>query len=420
MHERNVNPHLLGLQILHEKSDLHAAGEFTINQSRAYHDVGHFEVSTPEVTNAIDLVVWEKAGEKMVDWSRRKVEELYFGEESELSILSLKNNTAPDGTSYGSHENYAVPRRLDFPDAFLRELVPHFVTRMAYTGAGDLLDGRFVLSPTLYKTSYMISGNTMHGTGLLNTRDEPHADEKAWRRLHVIVGDALFHEPAILLRHFTTQAILQLMAEGKLGDVPVLKSPLEDMWRCLEATNPDKWRFELKGGGTIALLDIQRYYLHKVETIVEDDDERRTFKLWERTLELLEGKKTRDLARIVEWIDRYLTIQEQKLKKPEDPEVEMRACKYYSEVGEDRGLYYRRQRNGLIDRVVTDEEVKRAIFTPPENTRAHLRREICDEFDVLNIDWSRVTVRTPTGLRTYVLDSPTESRLTDGTVSVAE
>jgi len=33
----------------------------------------------------------------------------------------------------------------------------------------------------------------MHDTGILNTRDEPHADGRVWRRLHVIVGDALMN-----------------------------------------------------------------------------------------------------------------------------------------------------------------------------------------------------------------------------------
>ncbi len=416
LEDLGVDPHRVALGLLRE-SDLHAAGEFTTNQSRAYFDVGHLEISCPEVTNPRDLIIWEKAGEKIVDWLRKKVEEKHLpaGER----ILALKNNTAPDGTSYGSHENYAVPRSLDFPDRYLRELVPHFVTRMAYTGAGDILDGRFVLSPTLYKTSHMISNNTMHGTGLLNTRDEPHADPDSYRRLHVIVGDALLHEPAILLRHFTTQGVLQCMVDGTLGDVPDLAHPLEDMWRAVEATNPDRWTFQLRNGGTTTLMEVQRYYLAKIEPLVATDLERTAFRLWEHTLDQLERKRTQELARTIEWVDRYLAIQEQKRKKPDDPEIEMRACKYYSEVGEDRGLYYQRQRKGLADRVVSNAEIQKAIHAPPVDTRANLRREICDAEQVTAIDWSRVTVRRGDGVHTFVLDSPFEVHRSATTVLVA-
>src|SRR6266705_931875 len=161
------DPHVLALDLLRE-SDLHLAGEFVKNGSRAYYDVGHFEVSTCEVSNPWDLVTWEKAGEK---------------------IHAFKNNTSPDGTSYGSHENYCVSRDLAFPQEYVRALVPHLATRFIYTGAGDIIDGKYVLSPMAYLTSTVVSGETMHDTGLLNTRDEPHADARRWRRLHVIVGD---------------------------------------------------------------------------------------------------------------------------------------------------------------------------------------------------------------------------------------
>ncbi|HLF06175.1 MAG TPA: proteasome accessory factor PafA2 family protein [Thermoplasmata archaeon] len=415
MHERNVNPHLLGLQILHEKSDLHAAGEFTVNQSRAYHDVGHFEVSTPEVTNAIDLVVWEKAGEKMVDWSRRKVEELYFGEESELSILSLKNNTAPDGTSYGSHENYCVPRGLDFPDRFVRELAPHLITRIGFTGAGDLLPVddsgsrrkfAYALSPSAFLTGTMVSSDTMHNTGVLNTRDEPHADARKWRRLHIQVGDALMNEVAIALRHFSTTCVLTLMEQSKLDDVPVLTSPLEDMWAMVETMNPDKWTFRVEPHKffdkreKVGATEIQRYYLMKSESLVESVSERKLFKLWEQTLDWLDDKRTADLHRRVEWLDRYLCMQEKAEKRgtaregaAEYDSKDVSVVKRYSETGVERSHYYEREKRGEVERLVTDEQVAKAIMEPPRDTRAWVRKCFCDDYDIERIDWAVIRIK---------------------------
>lgn len=388
MGDKGFDPHMLALDLLRE-SDLHLAGEFITNGSRCYFDVGHFEVSTAETTNFYDVILWEKAGEKVLDWLRKVMEEKYVGKGTK--VHAFKNNTSPDGTSYGSHENYCVPRSLAFPERFVRELVPHLTTRIVYTGAGDILDGRYVLSPSAYKTSRVVSGETMHDTGVLNTRDEPHASSRRWRRLHVIVGDALMNETAIMLRHFTTTAILHLMEMGKLEDVPRLVSPMDDMWHNVETRNPDKWEVHLESGKTVSPIEVQRYYLEKAEPLVETDRERFALKTWEGVLDGLESKRSKDLARKVEWLDRYYAIQEAKEDKG-GTDVEMMACKQYSEIGVERSLYYRRERAGLVDRVVSDDEIMRAIREPPGDTRAMLRRKLADTFNIHKMDWSLVVI----------------------------
>ena len=394
------DPHTLALDLLRE-SDLHLAGEFITNGSRVYYDVGHFEVSTAETTNFHDVVIWEKAGEKILDWLRRVMEEKYTA--GNVKIHAFKNNTSPDGTSYGSHENYCVSREVPWPDRFLRDLVPHLSTRIVYTGAGDIIRGKFVLSPMAFLTSQVISGETMHATGILNTRDEPHADGHRWRRLHVIVGDALMNESAILLRHFATSAIIRLMEADALADVPRLKDPVRDMWHNVETRNPEQWRVELEDGSADSPLDVQRYYLGKVEPLVEDDWEKRAFKMWEDVLDDLEAKRSKVAARRVEWLDRFLAIQEASAKGDE-LDVEMMACKQYSEIGAERSLFYKRQRAGLVDRVTDDETIKRAIREPPEDSRARLRRELCDTFNIEMIDWSLLVVNDGTRRRIDLLD----------------
>ncbi len=405
---KGFDPHSLALDMLRE-SDLSLAGEFITNGSRCYYDVGHFELSTCEVSNPFDMLLWEKAGEKIVDWLRRETEEKYLsgGER----IWAFKNNTSPDGTSYGSHENYIVDRSIDFPTRFVRELVPHFSTRFIYAGAGDILDGKFVLSPMIYLTSSVVSGETMHKTGLINTRDEPHSDRSSWRRLHVICGDALMNEVAILLRNFTTTAILQLMEMDKLGDIPRLASPVDDMWVNVEMTHPDKWKVHLEGGKTTSPIDIQRYYLAKIENIIEDDRERKALRILEEVLDGVENKSSKDLARRVEWLDRYFAIQEAKEAKSGN-DVEMMACKQYSEIGADRGIFYRRQKKGMADRLLKDEDIVKAIREPPRDTRAALRRDICDRFNIESVDWATITVNDG-GRRRIDLPDPYAHKLGD-------
>ncbi len=395
MGSMGFDPHTLALDLLRE-SDLHLAGEFITNGSRVYYDVGHFEVSTAETTNFHDVVVWEKAGEKILDWLRRVMEDKYT--DGTTKIHAFKNNTSPDGTSYGSHENYCVSRDVPWPNRFIRDLVPHLSTRIIYTGAGDIIRGKYVLSPMAFLTSQVISGETMHDTGILNTRDEPHADGRLWRRLHVIVGDALMNETAIMLRHFTTSAILQLMEADALQDAPRLKDPVRDMWHNVEARNPEQWRVELEDGSVVSPIEIQRYYLGKVEPLAEDDWEKRALKTWEEVLDDLENRRSKDAAHRVEWLDRWFAIQAATEENP-SPDVEMMACKQYSEIGLERSLFYKRQRDGLVDRITDDEAVKAAITTPPEDTRAHLRRELCDTFNIEMVDWSVLVVNDGTRRR---------------------
>src|SRR3989304_4009403 len=77
------DPHILALDLLRD-SDLHLAGEFLVDGSPPAYGVGHFELSTAETSNFFDVVTWEKAGEKILDWIRRVMEEKYLVEGGKL------------------------------------------------------------------------------------------------------------------------------------------------------------------------------------------------------------------------------------------------------------------------------------------------------------------------------------------------
>src|SRR2546422_7987485 len=91
------------------------------------------------------------------------------------------------------------------------------------------------------------------------------------------------------------------------------------------------------------------------------------------TLFRSENRRSKELAHRIEWLDRWFAIQEAGEKKA-GPDVEMMACKQYSEIGAERSLFYKRQRAGLVDRITDDDAIKKAIQEPPKDTRAALRR----------------------------------------------
>ena len=69
--------------------------------------------------------------------------------------------------------------------------------------------------------------STMVNRPLINTRDEPHADDKVYRRLHVIVGDSNMSEFSIYLKAGMTSIVLQLIEKGVVGKAFRLKAPVE-------------------------------------------------------------------------------------------------------------------------------------------------------------------------------------------------
>ncbi len=109
-----------------------ARNKTLVNGARYYVDHAHPEYSCPEVTNARDLVIHEKAGERVVEVSRREANRVL---PSGTQMLIYKNNSDRKGNSYGSHENYLMDRRTSFKQ-IAEHLLPFFVTRQIYTGAG--------------------------------------------------------------------------------------------------------------------------------------------------------------------------------------------------------------------------------------------------------------------------------------------
>ena len=112
---------------------------FLENGARLYLDVGsHPEYATPECDSIDDLVVHDKAGERILEGLVRSAEQRLREEGIRGEVFLFKNNTDSAGNSYGCHENYLVEREGDFTK-FTDVLIPFLVTRQVYAGAGKVL-----------------------------------------------------------------------------------------------------------------------------------------------------------------------------------------------------------------------------------------------------------------------------------------
>src|SRR5205807_2807344 len=181
--------------------ETHLVNAVLTNGARYYVDHAHPEFSTPECSNAMELLRYDKAGERILTRSMEAAGRLLpNGEE----IVVYKNNSDHKGNSYGCHENYLMNRAVPFA-RIVQHVVPHFVSRQIYTGAGKVgtessaggsADVAFQLSQRADFFEEEVGLETTLKRPIVNTRDEPHADAQKYRRLHVIVGDANLAEVA--------------------------------------------------------------------------------------------------------------------------------------------------------------------------------------------------------------------------------
>ncbi len=190
---------------------------FLANGARLYLDVGsHPEYATPECDSILDLVTHDKAGERILEQLLVSAEQRLREEGIRGVIYLFKNNTDSAGNSYGCHENYLTSRRDDFSH-YAEVLIPFFVSRQIYAGAGKVLQtARGAMYCIAQRAEHIwegVSSATTRSRPIINTRDEPHADAERYRRLHVIVGDSNMSEYATFLKVGATSILLRMLED---------------------------------------------------------------------------------------------------------------------------------------------------------------------------------------------------------------
>jgi proteasome accessory factor A len=354
---------------------------FLENGARLYLDVGsHPEYATPECDSIHDVVVHDKAGERILEGLVASAEERLAEEGIRGEIYLFKNNTDSAGNSYGCHENYLVGRHGDFQKV-VDILIPFLVTRQIFTGAGKLLQtARGTVFSIAQRAEHIwegVSSATTRSRPIINTRDEPHADAERYRRLHVIAGDSNMSEYATYVKVGTVAALLQMLED----DVVFRDLSLENPIRAIREISHDpscRRKIRLANGRELSALDIQWEYLDRAIRYSRSPGfpapVQQAVEMWEHLLTGLE-KDPMTLDREVDWVAKYRLIDRYRSRWDlplSDPKVALLDLSYH-DVNTDRGLFYLLQRKGLVDRVVTDEAVEEAIGRPPQTTRARLR-----------------------------------------------
>ncbi|MDE3204637.1 MAG: Pup--protein ligase [Acidobacteriota bacterium] len=357
---------------------------FLENGARLYLDVGsHPEYATPECDSILDLVAHDKAGERILEQLVGSAEARLREEGIRGVVFLFKNNTDSAGNSYGCHENYLTSRRDDFAH-YAEVLIPFLVSRQIYAGAGKVLQtargAMYCISQRAEHIWEGVSSATTRSRPIINTRDEPHADAERYRRLHVIVGDSNMSEYSTFLKIGATSILLRMLEDPA---VILRDMTLENPIRAIREISHDttlRRRVRLANGREASALDIQTEYFNRARRYQETKGlsplEDQALDMWEHCLTGLESDPW-SLDRECDWVIKHHLIERYRLRNDiplTHPKVALIDLQYH-DVNRQRGLFYKLQSAGLVERTCTDEAIDTAMDQPPQTTRARLRGE---------------------------------------------
>jgi proteasome accessory factor PafA2 len=385
--------------------DLGLANVILTNGARLYVDHAHPEYSTPECTNPRAAVIWDKAGERVMAAAAVKAATV----PGAAPIQLYKNNTDNKGASYGCHENYLMRRATPFAD-IVRNLTPFFVSRQVVCGAGRVgqgADGRnegFQISQRADFFEVEVGLETTLKRPIINTRDEPHADPEKYRRLHVIIGDANMSEISTYLKLGTTALVLAMIEERFLDGDLALETPVAEL-RAISHDPTCRHLVTLRDGRRMTAVQLQMEYLDRARKYTEDrygaDVDEMTADVLNRWESVL-GRLAEDpmlMSRELDWVAKlellegYRTRDDLGWGHPRLQLVDLQ----YSDVRPERGLYNRLAARGRMVRIVSDEEVTRAMENPPDDTRAYFRGRCLQKYpdSVAAASWDSVIFDIP-------------------------
>jgi proteasome accessory factor A len=395
---------------------------FLQNGARLYLDVGsHPEYATPECDSLYDLVVHDKAGERILEQLVESAEQRLHEEGIRGTIYLFKNNTDSAGNSYGCHENYLTSRSDDLGH-YAEVLIPFLISRQIYTGAGKVLQtARGPLYSIAQRAEHIwegVSSATTRSRPIINTRDEPHADAERYRRLHVIVGDSNMSEYTTFVKVGAAACMLRMLEDPS---VVLRDMTLENPIRAIREISHDmtcRRTVRLANGREVSALDIQREYLDRALRYADTKGfpplEQKALEMWEHCISTIENDPLK-LDREVDWVIKYRLIEAYRAKHDlalGHAKVQLLDLQYH-DISQPRGLFYKLQAHGQVERMTTDADIDAAVDTPPQTTRARLRGEFIKRAKErkrdYTVDWVHLKLNDQ-AQRTVLCKDPFKSR----------
>ena len=383
-------------------------GGFLLNGGRLYIDMGHLEYASPECRTVRDSVAYDLAGDALVQSALDAL-----GVSGEVAFI--KNNIDHHtGATFGCHENYLMKRELQFNPQLLGTLLSFLATRQLYTGAGRVgqaspLAFDFEPANTVDAVPFQLSQRADHivndiyqwvqfNRAIINARDEPLADYRKFRRLHLLIGDSNMSPFATALKVGTTALILTLLEEGALPDDVILHDAVLAT-RQISHEGTGHAVVQLEDGRSRPALDIQESFLAHARRYLGGADEETDWVLdtWAFTLGALRTDPELLLGG-VDWVSKKWlldTFREAEGLEWNDPWLQSLDLEYHN-LNPARGLFFAVTPTKAIGEFNDSVRRPEAVRIPPADTRAHGRGLAVARFQQRSlpyvINWDSIAV----------------------------
>jgi len=310
-------------------------GGFLYNGGRIYVDMGHIEYCTPECASAGDTVRYDRAGDRLLLAALRDL-----GLADQVSFFR-NNIDHRSGATFGCHENYSISRTGPLNEPNLLSLLAFLTLRVLFTGSGRVgappgpgepsHAGEFQLSQRADYIQNDFYEWVQHNRSIINTRDEPLADPRKYRRLHLIHGDTNVLPSALYLKVGATRLVLDLLEANDLPKL-VLADAVGTL-RNLSHQPEAPWVVPLadgQAGDAVAILGqfreraLARFGGRDAETDA-------VLALWARVEAGLSGDLT-SLVGLVDWVTKHHLLEAFRTSEGlawDDPWLEAQDLEYH-------------------------------------------------------------------------------------------
>ncbi len=279
---------------------------------------------------------------------------------AEDQVTFLKNNVDHHtGATFGCHENYLMHREAQFTPEVLASLLAFLATRQIFAGAGRVgqanpLAFDFELPDRPGNVNFQISQRADHivndiyqwvqfNRAIINARDEPLADYRKYRRLHLLIGDSNMSPFATALKVGTTVCVLTLLEENLLPTHIALRDAVLATREI--SRDPDgQWLVEMDDGTRQDALDIQYQFLEYAHHHLSGQDKETDWILesWSFTLDAIRSKPEL-LIGGVDWISKKWLLNafmEEEGLSWQDPWLQSLDLEYHN-INPEQGFVFR-------------------------------------------------------------------------------
>lgn len=393
-----------GLIDLHDRDWDEPAGNggFLFNGGRVYIDMGHMEYCTPECASTLDVVRYDRAGDMLL---QEAVRALKLTEK----VSFIRNNVDHyTGATFGCHENYSLDRKAPLHERNVLSLLAFLTLRVLFTGSGrvgSIRPSRFrgeivqreegAVFQISQRADYIQNDFfewVQHNRAIINTRDEPLADPRQYRRLHLIHGDSNVLPATNFIKVGTTRIVLDLLDADELP-VIALHDAVTSL-RSLSRNLKPPWTVPLADGKNRDAIELLALFHAKAEKLFKGRDQETDalLKLWMRVMEGL-ATNLNSMVGVLDWVTKQYLLNQ--FCKSEGinwghPWLESQDLEFHH-IDPDRNLaLLLADTNGYWN----PPHLDKALYEPPIDSRAHKRsaimREIQGKGSSYFLDWENV------------------------------